>query len=44
VLRVTVSRLRQKLGIEGRDDVALQTLGGIGYRLHVNTAQDRIAV
>jgi DNA-binding response OmpR family regulator len=44
VLRVTMSRLRQKLAIEGRDDVALQTLGGIGYRLQVSTARDQIAV
>ncbi|MEX2247055.1 MAG: response regulator transcription factor [Dehalococcoidia bacterium] len=37
VLRVTMSRLRQKLGLDRREDASVQTLGGIGYRFSIRT-------
>lgn len=35
VLRVAMSRLRQRLAIDGREDISIQTIGGVGYRLLV---------
>jgi len=43
VLRVAMSRLRQRLTIDGRDDISIQTIGGVGYRFLVTTAV-RVAV
>ncbi|MBI5288711.1 MAG: response regulator transcription factor, partial [Chloroflexi bacterium] len=43
VLRVAMSRLRQRLAIDGRDDVTIQTIGGVGYRFLVTDAV-RVAV